>query len=300
MSQPVNVALLPGNPRPVFMRWIKFTIKTSDAAAPLHSFQCAVTNAGITSTGGDAVSINTLCPDGAYSEVAERTYAFTLTGVQDVETQDSLMLFLMEHDGEVAELTFFPKTDKNGTPMGRGWKGTVTLAPPDTIGGADAGTYATFTATLAYQGRPTMIDSNGVEVLPPPPTGVTAGSPGAFIPPNSIPADLAALQALGALGQTTAWTPAQYVILLDSSQATWAGTVPAWMKYAIKGQVVPNDVFPTEPTITASDATNAAKLAPLGYIAASGSTAWTAGQKFTVNNFDFNWSGTAWAAGAHA
>src|SRR3954470_16921574 len=176
MSQPVNVALLPGNPRPIFMRWVKLTVKTSDAASPLRSFQCSVTNAGITSTGGDTVSINTLCPSGAYSENAERTYAFTLTGVQDVETQDSLMLFLMDHDGETATLTFYPKVDKKGTPMGRGWTGVVTVAPPDTIGGADAGTYATFTATLPYAGRPTMIDSNGITVLPPPPTGVTAGS----------------------------------------------------------------------------------------------------------------------------
>ena len=58
------------------------------------------------------------------------------------------------------------------------------------------------------------------------------------------------------------------------------------------------DVF-TEPTITASDSTNAAKLAPLGYVA-SPNTAWTTGQKITVSTFTFNWSGTAWAAGAHA
>ena len=58
------------------------------------------------------------------------------------------------------------------------------------------------------------------------------------------------------------------------------------------------DVF-TEPTITASDSTNAAKLGPLGYVA-NPTTAWTTGQKITVSSFLFNWSGTAWAAGAHA
>ena len=58
------------------------------------------------------------------------------------------------------------------------------------------------------------------------------------------------------------------------------------------------DVF-TEATITASDSTNAAKLGPLGYVA-SPNTAWTTGQKITVSTFQFNWSGTAWAAGAHA
>lgn len=52
-------------------------------------------------------------------------------------------------------------------------------------------------------------------------------------------------------------------------------------------------------TITASDAPNAAKLAGLGFVAQP-ATAWTTGQKITVNGFDFNWTSTAWAAGAHA
>jgi hypothetical protein len=64
-----------------------------------------------------------------------------------------------------------------------------------------------------------------------------------------------------------------------------------------KASASPGDVFPTEPTVTASDATNAAKLGPLGYVA-SPTTAWTTGQKITVNGFDFHWSGTAWTAAA--
>ena len=61
----------------------------------------------------------------------------------------------------------------------------------------------------------------------------------------------------------------------------------------------PGDVFTGYPTITASDASNAAKLAPLGF-AAHPATAWTTGQSMTVQGFAFNWSGAAWAAGAHA
>jgi hypothetical protein len=62
----------------------------------------------------------------------------------------------------------------------------------------------------------------------------------------------------------------------------------------------PGNVYATGyPTITASDGTNAAKLAGLGFVA-NPTTAWTTGQKITVNGFDFNWSGAAWAAGAHA
>jgi hypothetical protein len=62
---------------------------------------------------------------------------------------------------------------------------------------------------------------------------------------------------------------------------------------------VPGATFPANPNITASDAPNAAKLTGLGYIARP-QTAWTVGQKITVGTYDFNWSGTAWAAGAHA
>ncbi len=58
-------------------------------------------------------------------------------------------------------------------------------------------------------------------------TGVTAGIPGAFIPATAVPPNLAALQALGALGETTAWTVGQNVVLGDSTLAHWGGA--AWI-----------------------------------------------------------------------
>lgn len=66
-----------------------------------------------------------------------------------------------------------------------------------------------------------------------------------------------------------------------------------------RGAAAPGDVFTAEATVTASDSTNAGKLAGLGYVA-NPTTAWTTGQKITVGAYSFNWSGTAWAAGAHA
>jgi len=58
-------------------------------------------------------------------------------------------------------------------------------------------------------------------------TGVTAGSPGAWSPANaSPPLNLTTLQGKGAMGQTTAWTIGQFVILYDGSNAYWNGT--AW------------------------------------------------------------------------
>lgn len=67
-------------------------------------------------------------------------------------------------------------------------------------------------------------------VIPAPsPTGVVAGDPGTFTPAGAVPANLAALQALGTLGQTTAWDSGDYVVLGDDSQATWNGT--AWVVF---------------------------------------------------------------------
>jgi hypothetical protein len=53
----------------------------------------------------------------------------------------------------------------------------------------------------------------------------------------------------------------------------------------------------TDAAITASDATNAAKLAGLGFIA-DPATAWVVGEFMTVNTFAFHWDGIAWVAGA--
>lgn len=66
-----------------------------------------------------------------------------------------------------------------------------------------------------------------------------------------------------------------------------------------KGAATNGAVYPAEATVTASDATNAAKLTGLGYVA-SPLTNWTAGQKITVGTYMFNWTGSAWAAGVHA
>lgn len=63
-----------------------------------------------------------------------------------------------------------------------------------------------------------------------------------------------------------------------------------------RGQAAPGTVYPAEPTITASDATNAAKLTALGFVALP-QTAWVTGQGITVGTFAFSWDGTAWDAG---
>lgn len=62
------------------------------------------------------------------------------------------------------------------------------------------------------------------------PDGVTPGQPGTFTTstgsPIDIPDDLPDLQALGALGQTTAWATDDFVTLEDATAAHWDGA--AW------------------------------------------------------------------------
>ena len=60
--------------------------------------------------------------------------------------------------------------------------------------------------------------------IPTPTTKATAGTPGSFA--GGIPGGLTVLQALAALGNTTAWTTGQWVILGDKSLAHWDGA--AW------------------------------------------------------------------------
>jgi hypothetical protein len=218
--------------KPLFSRWIKLKITEADGTTS-HEFQCAVTQAGLVPSGGDPVTLNTQCPEGSFSEATERSWALAVTAAQDVESATSFQLYLLEHEGETATFLFYPKTDKNGVPVGRGFTGTVVLAPPDQVGNAAVSTYATFTVNLPLQGKYGMVDETGAPI------------------PN---------------------------------------------KAAVKA----GDSFGNEPTITGSDATNAGKLAALGYVAAPPGTAWASGEQFTVNTYPFNWSGTAWAAGAHA
>ena len=61
-----------------------------------------------------------------------------------------------------------------------------------------------------------------------------------------------------------------------------------------KGAAAPGNVFANEPTITAQNPTNAAKLAGLGFVA-NPQTAWTSGQGITIlPTYHFSWDGTQW------
>ena len=126
------------------------------------------------------------------------------------------------------------------------------------------------------------------------------GLEGGGVPPAAIGRCTISAGAIGGDARTT--LTADVSLAVTQKPDLWVGD--ATTKRVIlglgsnKAAAKNGDVF-TEATITASDSTNAAKLGPLGYVA-NPNTAWTTGQKITVSGFSFNWSGTAWAAGAHA
>lgn len=96
----------------------------------------------------------------------------------------------------------------------------------------------------------------------------------------------------------TALDPYDHLLLVDTALAP---PPIACSPSAVSPQpntATPGAVFPAFPTITASDASNAARLPGLGFVA-SPTTNWTTGQSITVGGFAFHWTGTAWAAGLH-
>lgn len=133
-------------------------------------------------------------------------------------------------------------------------------------------------------------------------TGITGGIPATLTPTNATrPATLGALTAAGALGNTTAWTTGQYVVLGDASESYWDGNSwelgrkPATVITAVGAVAgIPGHYTPT-------GAANPANLAALSGVTASPTTAWTTGQYVnTADGLKANWTSTAWALGAHA
>lgn len=130
-------------------------------------------------------------------------------------------------------------------------------------------------------------------------TAITAGIPATISPVNGTrPANLEQLTLAGALGNTSAWTTGQYVVLRDASEAYWdsnswesgrkaATTITATSATAGK----PGSYGPT-------GAANPANLAAMSAITAIPTTAWTTGQYVNVaDGTKAHWTSSAWAAG---
>ena len=133
-------------------------------------------------------------------------------------------------------------------------------------------------------------------------TAITAGIPATITPVNGTrPLNIEALTNAGALGNTTAWTTGQYVVLRDASEAYWDGN--SWEQ----GRKAASPPAPTTATAGKpgfygpSGASNPANLAAMASITAIPSSNWTSGQFVNVaDGTRANWSGSAWQAGVHA
>lgn len=141
-------------------------------------------------------------------------------------------------------------------------------------------------------------DPDGLAVQAP--TGVTAGAPGAFVPSVArLPADLAALNDLGALGQTTAWTVGQYVELDDESDAYWdgedwqEGTAPTGPPTGVTAGI-PGAFTPEGATVPA----NITALRALDLLEDGVDPAWTEGQYVVIGSGNVHWDGSDWSMGA--
>lgn len=133
-------------------------------------------------------------------------------------------------------------------------------------------------------------------------TAITPGTPATLTPVNATrPASLAALTLAGAIGQTTAWTSGQYLVLSDGSEAYWDGN--SWESGRKSASVITatSASAGTPGTYSPAGAANPATLAAMASVTAVPTTNWTTGQYVNVaDGSRANWTGSAWAAGAHA
>ena len=93
------------------------------------------------------------------------------------------------------------------------------------LAAVNAGTQTRYDTSSLYTTIPGLWGRPKTGGPPTPTVTTTAGTPGTFTGP--VPANFAALQALGALGNTAAWTVGQNVVLGNASTAYWNGA--AWV-----------------------------------------------------------------------
>lgn len=125
------------------------------------------------------------------------------------QTPFPVIVKITDSEGNAYEFEF-PRCKAASAPVNAGGTGQDVVI--------DLTMAATYDTTKGYTVKVTR--SGGVGTA----TGATAGTPGTFAPPGAIPANLAALNTLGALGNTTAWTTGQNVVLGDASLAHWNAT----------------------------------------------------------------------------
>jgi hypothetical protein len=212
----------------------------ADYAAGSSSWQCQVTASALVATPNVTTNERapTLCAPGAQTtRVDEDSFSIELGYFQDPNAANGLSAFLYENRTREAFVYFGADGDNPPRAIGR------CRLTSGNIGG-DARVDLTATATFPLTRAPDVEfgDANESRIVlgagsggstpgPVPATGATAGIPGTFTPPGSIPpADAAAATTAGIVATpTTAWTEGQYVqgsTAGTAGEMYWSGT--AW------------------------------------------------------------------------
>jgi hypothetical protein len=213
------------------MTIIESRVKQGSLVVGGEIFSCQPTSAAIepandTAGGDDAVEV--LCGDTlSAASGATLTANLTLTAIQDFTAPDgteSLVGYSWAHNSETVEFTWNPTAD----PVDE-WFGKVTVQAINVGGDVNTRITSDVSWPITELTMPTRLGGKKVIGSATPATGVTAGTPGAFIPAEAVPASLSALKADAVIGDagtnkpTTAWVAPEYVVLGDASQAHWGG-----------------------------------------------------------------------------
>ena len=192
-------------------------------------FSCQVNSGAINASPNTTprTTAATFCePEVTTTSVGVTSYTLDATILQDPHIAAGISRFLFEHDTKLSY--FYLGLDEENPPKAIGKVRVIA----GSFGG-DARTDLTATLSLPIETKPdiefgdattSVVVEGGTGAATVTPTGVTPGTPGSFTPGGSTaPANLTALQGMGALGESTVWSSGQYVLLGDSSHAHWDG-----------------------------------------------------------------------------
>jgi hypothetical protein len=280
-------------------------VTLADYDANSQSWSCQTTAGALNATADTTTKdvAATFCePAETIPSPGKSTYELAVTFLQDPNVKNGLNRFLFTND--VAEAYFLLGLNGGDPPRAIG---RVRLSSA-TIGG-EARSTLTADITLPLSRRPDIDfgDANDHEIVEGGEVTLATNRAAAkngdvFAADTDITGsdatNAAKLTAEGFVASpATAWTGNQF-IQIGSWKFYWNST--AWKPGdARRAAAAPGNTFESDPDITASDSTNAAKLAGEGFVALP-LTAWTTGQQILVGSYAFNWTSSAWAAGAHA
>jgi hypothetical protein len=141
---------------PLFMRDVSLTLRL--AAGTREEFNCDAHTAEIVSTAGDAVTYQTLCADGSFTEIGKSAYELHIVAAQDW-TATGLARFLWDHEGELCEFQYQAHgSDLAGanapSATQPGMSGNVRLVAPNY--GGEVENYAELDVTMPCSSKPTI------------------------------------------------------------------------------------------------------------------------------------------------